>query len=195
MLRGVTTDAFGHQIPGTAISLYSPDRVLQTRANQQGQFEFTNVPTGVYELEAAAPGFITKTVEALRITNNHAAPIGLTLAVASAGNCPNAAGISYESDRGMNRGELTGVVLDSKQPLPQATVYLTKTFGTHTQISQRTNEKGEFLFADLEAGPYLFKVSHAGYHDEQTGRFWIARENQTRVVVEVIKQGTMRVCQ
>ena len=61
---GVVTDDFvtdgymtRRQISGATIRLYSLNRVLQTKSDTAGHFQFTNLPDDVYDLEIAASGF------------------------------------------------------------------------------------------------------------------------------------------
>ena len=61
--------------------------------------------------------------------------------------------------------------------------------------ARKSDEKGYFRFKDLASGQYTLRVSKAGYHDEATGSFWVTRENRTRVSVDMLQEGKMRVCQ
>lgn len=195
-LSGVITYTYGDQqtgpIPDATVRLYSADRVLQTKTDKHGQFGFANVAPATYQLEAAHPGFKTRKLEAIQVTNQNAKPLSITLAVANM-DCVGETSIFYAD--GVAGKTLIGVALDSKQPLADVQVDLVSAFGTHELASRRSNSKGEFEFANLEPGQYLLRVSHPGYHDELTESFWIVRESGTRVVIGMLKQGMIRVCQ
>ena len=94
-----------------------------------------------------------------------------------------------------SRRSLAGVALDSKQPLANVIVDLVSASGRGALASRRSNSKGEFEFADLKPGQYQLSVHRPGYHDELTETFWVVRESGTRVVVGMLRQGLMRVCQ
>jgi hypothetical protein len=191
-LSGVVTDTFGARLSGATISLYSADRVLQTKSDVKGQFRFPHVPPGTYQLEATRRGFKTKKTAAIRVLDSNE-PLAISLDVAAAGYCAGEDSVAY-ADTTAGR-ELTGVVLDSKQPVAGAEVDLVSASGTRVLATKRSNGKGEFLFANLEPGLYSLRVSHPGYRDGRTEEFWIAREDTTRVEIEITKDGLLRVCQ
>lgn len=195
-LSGVVTDSFGASIPEATITIYSPDRVLQARTDQTGRFSFTNAPPGKYEIEASRPGFKTQTGKAVQIENRQSSPIAITLAVANAGECQRLDSISYKEASDAGRWKLIIRVLDAGRPLSQANLSISGTFDTRQPpISQVTDDRGELRFGKLEAGHYILKVSHPGYHYAQTVSFWISRENQTTVEVEMLREGLIRVCE
>jgi hypothetical protein len=195
-LSGVITYTFGEQqtgpIPDATLRLYSADRVLETKTDKHGHFGFANVAPATYQLEAAHPGFKTRKVEAIQVTNQNAKPLSITLAVANM-DCIDETSISY-ADRVAGKG-LIGVALDSKQPLADVQVDLVSVSGPGVLASRWSNSKGEFQFANLEPGQYLLRVSHPGYHNELTESFWIVRESGTRVVIGMLRHGLIRVCQ
>jgi hypothetical protein len=62
----VVVDAFIQpQVPifEATIRLYSISRVLQTKSDALGRFEFSEVPEGAYQLEVVRPGFKDKTID------------------------------------------------------------------------------------------------------------------------------------
>ena len=192
-VSGVITDVANQPIPGADMSLYSVDRILQTKSDKNGVFRFINVPIGTYQLESASPGFKLRKMWPIEVTNTNAPLVSLTMEVADA-ECAGMDRIAYAS---VTAGKsLKGIVIfDSKVPIPNAEVQLVRASETLVLISLRTNDKGEFLFDDLEPGRYILKVSHPGFLDAHTEVFWIARENSTEVAVEMLRQGFIRVCQ
>ena len=193
-LNGTVCDPVGAVIAETAITLYSPARILRTTTDSQGRFVFQNVPPGTYQLEASRAGFKTITIEFSNIGNREANPLSITLNAASGGDCGTMESISYDSRSGAAGGELTVKVLNSNRPLANAAVSLKETLAPREHSAQ-TNGAGEFRFTNLRPGQYVLKVFHHGYQDAQTGHFWITRENQTTVAVQMVKQGLMVVCQ
>lgn len=199
-LSGVITDAIGTQIPDATISLYSADRVMRAKSDMKGKFQFSDVPSGAYQLETTRPGFKTMKIAAIQVTGKNE-PLSIRLDVAAAGPCANMNSVSYVGMAGrklyvgMAGRKLIGIVLASKQPVADAEVDLVSAFGTGVLATQRSNSKGEFIFNNLTPGQYLLMVSHSGYRDERTENFWIARENITKVEVDIIKNGLIRACQ
>lgn len=179
-------------IADATVSLYSTDRILQTKSNQQGQFGFANVPSGTYILEATHPGFKTKNLGSIQVSDKSAGPFSITMDIANPG-CGSPNSISYAG--GVAGRTLKGAVLDEKQPLADAEVSLASAVGTRVVASQRSAAKGEFEFANVEPGQYVLRVSRSGYRDELTEPFWIVRESGTRAEVQMLEQGLIRVCE
>lgn len=195
-LSGVITDMTGGEPRGAiaeaTVRLYSTDRILQTRSDQQGKFAFARVPPGTYILEATRQGFQPKNLGTIQIADKSAGPFSIGMRIANPG-CDSPDSISYAE--GVAGRTLRGVVLDSKQTVTDAEVSLASAVGTRVVTSQRSSGKGEFEFGNVEPGRYVLRVSHPGYHDELTEPFWIVRESGTEAVLQVIKLGQMRVCQ
>jgi hypothetical protein len=180
-------------IADATVSLYSTDRILQTKSNHKGQFGFANVPSGTYILEATHPGFKTKNLGTIQVNNKSVGPFSITMSIANPG-CGHLYSISYAA--GVAGRTLRGLLRDTEQPLADAEVSLANAVGTRVVVtSQRSTGKGEFEFANVEPGQYILRVSHPGYHDELTEPFWIVRESGTEIGIQVIKLGQMIVCQ
>jgi Carboxypeptidase regulatory-like domain len=179
-------------IPDTTVSLYSMDRILQTKSDQKGLFAFANVPSGTYILEATRPGFTTKNLGTIQVNKRSVGPFSITMSIANPG-CGNAYSVSYAA--GIAGRTLRGLLRDTERPLADADVSLATAVGTRLVASQRSTGKGEFEFADVEPGQYVLRVSHSRYHDQLTEPFWIVRESGTEIGIRVIKLGQMIVCQ
>lgn len=190
-VSGVITDAFGAPLADAIVSLYSLDRVLQTKSDGKGQFLFAHVPPCTYQMKTVHQGFKTKRVSGVQVADKNE-PLTVSLAVADSGDCSSFNSVSYNETAGRT---LFGTVLDSRHPVVGAEVELIGAFNNRVLAAIRSNEKGEFRFTDLEPGQYHLRVSHAGYQVERTEEIWIARENGTEIEVEIIKQGLIRVCQ
>jgi hypothetical protein len=195
-LNGSITTSISGQPAGAideaTISLYSKDRILQTKSDRLGQFKFANIPAGTYQFEAAHPGFQPRKISNFVIPNQNAEPLSIALQIANT-DCGSPDSISY--DRGLAGKILTGVVLDGQEAVSNAKVAIMTPGASQVSVAQTANPKGEFEFKDLEPGQYVLRVSHPGYHDEVTESFWVARESGTRGVVRMLKQGMLRVCQ
>jgi len=194
-LSGFVTDSFGALIPEAVITLYSADRVIRTTADQEGHFAFPNAPSGKYQLEASRTGFKTETVAVVSADSTGPNPINITLAVASGGDCSRQDSIYYDKKRDAGSWTLRVQVLDSEHPLAKASLHLTQPAASRTQVSQLTNEAGELRLGNLKVGQYVLRVSYPGYWEAQTGSFWITRENQTTVVVQMLKHGLIKICE
>lgn len=193
-LRGAITDAFGAKVSGTVVTLHSPNRVLQTRSDQTGQFEFANLPPDTYDLETNHPGFKRKIIEAIRITDKTGERLSIILDIGTI-ECDMGDSVSYEKDLTQSGRKVEGRVLDSKRRRLRRAMVQLLNLGTQAQTSERSGVKGEFVFADLEPGRYRLKLSRAGYHDRGTESFWITRENQTRITVAMLRLGLITVCE
>lgn len=188
-LNGLITDPFGGQFPDATIRLYSVDRVLQVKSDEKGRFRFAGVPPGTYQLEATRPGFKTKKIAAISVTNKNA-PLSIILDVAATDGCVWEDSISYVE--AVDGRTLTGIVLN-ELPVAGARIDLASASGTWVASGQ-SNFRGGFRFANAKPGQYVLRVSHPGYQDETTESFWIARETTTKVVTRIIKRGLIRLC-
>ncbi len=67
-VRGVITNADGGVLPGTSVILVELDTEISRMfiANSQGEFAFTSVTPGIYNLSAELPGFASYTREGLQ---------------------------------------------------------------------------------------------------------------------------------
>lgn len=195
-VSGIITVMIGGQpygpIADATVSLYSPERILQTKSDRKGQFAFANVPPGTYLLEATHPGFKTRNLGAIQVSAKSAGPFSITMNIANPG-CGSWNSISYAG--GVAGRTLRGAVLEERQPLADAEVSLANVVGARVVASRRSAGNGEFEFANVEPGQYVLRVTHPGYHDELTEPFWIVRESGTEVAIQVLKLGLMRVCE
>ena len=195
-LRGVVTDQFNAVISDTLIRLYSADRVLQTKTDKNGQFEFTNERSGTYELNAFRSGFQTRKIDRVQIPENDEEKLSISLLIASQpSDCGRGSAPTYDKIA-VGQPALIGVVRnDAGVPSAAFKIRLLKTGSTRVVASQSSNENGEFQFRDVEPGQYVVRASHKGKWQAQSEIFWITRENITRIVLEPVKHGTIILCQ
>lgn len=196
-LEGTVLDASGGPVPGATVILFSDERVLTTKTNEQGEFEFAPLPSGVRYIEARSNGFKTVSVP---IADNTAQRVSLPPLEPGVGGGP--CGFSYDLppfaayvERSGN-ARLSGTVKDaygaplggSSLKLMKADLHAPSTIGQGLKVFFKevlaaqglANDEGEFQFTDLEPGWYTLDVSHEGYSDNAV-RFWVARENLTKV--------------
>jgi hypothetical protein len=211
---GIIGDQTSALVPGAHVSLYSLDRILQTTSDSSGYFEFEAVAAGTYEFEVLASGFkrYSKTIVVDRVraatqekpVNQRAimeiSPadsarniIAVDLAMAVQGPCLPARAI-YEP-RKPNGSAVAGVVIDyPKTPVMRATVQLFDAKGAPL-AQQQTDEHGEFQFKQTAPGHYYMTLQHPAFNEMKSSEFWVARENTTRVTLDPIPLGKIRVCQ
>jgi len=83
-LAGQVLDEAGGAIQNATVTLFSDDRVLTTKADQNGLFEFASIPNARY-VDATSPGFFPYSV---RIAYETPERLNLTLSPASLSGCP-----------------------------------------------------------------------------------------------------------
>lgn len=194
-LRGVVTDQFNAVISDVLVGLYSSDRVLQTKSDKNGRFEFTDAPSGTYELDAAGAGFQVRRIERVRIPEKGTEVISISLLIANQpSECGKGPSATYEAAFG--KPAVIGMVREyAGGPLVGFKIRLSKAGGTRVLASQQSNEKGEFQFQDVEPGQYVLRASHKGNWVAQSDTFWITRENITRITIDPLKRGSVILCQ
>jgi Carboxypeptidase regulatory-like domain len=195
-LKGVVTDQLGAAASDVLVSLYSSDRVLQTKSDKRGRFEFVDAPSGTYEFEAYLPGFQRRKIDAVRIPEEDAEVISITLLIASQpSECGRGASPDYEK-LAVGQPALIGVVRNyGGSPLAGFRIRLSRVGATRVVASQSSSDNGEFQFRDVEPGQYVVRASHKGKWAAQSEIFWITRENVTRIVLDPVKRGTIILCQ
>jgi hypothetical protein len=203
-INGVVTDTFfdggtgglaSNFIGGASVHLYSPDRVLQTKADRSGHFWLHNVPDGIYELEVAAAGYKTKTIELLKLSGGSSLSYAVALEIKNPG-CDPLDSISYEPNEAPGNGLVEGVVVDAGsagKPLAGVEVRLFHTSDKPT--IHKTNERGEFRFSVYTPGRYFIQIVRPGYYKAQSQQFWITREGRTVVTMRQLKLGWLIACE
>ena len=205
-------------IPDARVTLYSLDRILQTKSDSSGRFKFGAVPTGKYEFEVLAQGFKRFTGPNVFVTDLMRPtipdkPMDLTTVmqigptgspmeiiavteVAPTGSCGPSDSVTYGPRKPRETDALAGIVVDRypKMAVPRATLQLFDAAGT-LMAQQQTNERGEFQFKQTAPGRYHILLKHPGYRNTEFREFWVARENQTYIILQAVRLGKIVVCQ
>ena len=111
-------------------------------------------------------------------------------------DCGNGDSVFYDPPSATAGAKLNGMVVEindkSKAPITNAHVEL---FRADVKISeQQTDARGEFDFKSVAPGRYLIVVTHPRYREFRSSVFWVARENRTRITIDPIPAGWIRVC-
>lgn len=80
-LKGTITDPSGGSIPGATIHLHSPAGDQTQTSNNNGEYSFTNLKPGAYDLQFTAPDFKAEQRSAVNITGSTALDVQLSLAI------------------------------------------------------------------------------------------------------------------
>ena len=217
-VTGSVSDPNSAPIPDARVTLYSLDRILQTKSDSSGRFKFDAVPTGKYEFEILAPGFARFTkpnviVTDLMRTTIPDKPMDLTTVmeiaptgsptvimavteVAPKGSCGPPNSVTYQPRKTSDTDALAGIVIDRypKMAVAGATLQLFDTAGALI-AQQQTNERGEFKFKQIAPGRYHILFQHQDYRSLEFREFWVARENQTYITLQAVQLGKVVVCQ
>src|SRR6266536_5618159 len=211
-VAGSVSDPSSAPIPGARVTLYSLDRILQTKSDSLGRFNFDAVPTGKYEFEVLAQGFKRFTMPNLFVTDlmrttipdkrmelttvmeigptGSAREIIAVTEVAPTGSCGPSDAVTYEPHKTPNADALRGIVIDRypKMPVARATLELFDATGARI-AQQQTNERGEFQFKQTAPGRYHIAFQHHGYNNTKSAEFWVARENATYITMQAVQLG------
>ena len=191
-IRGVAVDMTGGFVARADVILFSDERVLVTKSNEEGVFEFSPLPENVHYLQVSATGFNTRNMP-IEDTASGLIILPPLEPGSSGGPCGGqivaSPFVSYEERSG--KVLVTGQVRDVYgDPLPGGSLTLMRAGpadalkhffeGTLTAQSSTDNE-GKFQFVGLEPGWYSLRISHGGYGDDEVA-FWVARENLTKLL-------------
>jgi hypothetical protein len=83
-LVGTILDKSGATVPGARLTAVNVDTAQKytVTANATGEYRFSNLPIGIYNVSAAAPSFATTTVDKVRVDLNKTSTLPITLEVA-----------------------------------------------------------------------------------------------------------------
>jgi len=190
-VSGIVFDQSGAPIADASVTLFSDEFIRAGTADQDGRFDFDNLPQGPMNLDVSSPGFKTRTM-----TNIQGGVFGPFVVVLQVGSCPQCLTVttdcrsamqvaaiappkvSYEER--MDDVNVTGNVRDAfGGPLSQATLVLAD-WSTGSAYVTLTDAKGEFQFRDVEPGKYQLKATRDNY-SQGLANLRIARENLTRI--------------
>jgi hypothetical protein len=186
-ISGTVMDTTGAFVARAKVRLFSADRVRETITSDGGNFEFSSVPLGIYDVEAGSDGFQTAITEGVRVADKDTTQLSFTIqpgtgsgrcVIAISGSAAKASGLSY--DQRIDETNFVGMALDpSGAPLSGTSFTISSSSGTRTATS---DGKGVARFVGLEPGKYSLSFSHQGYRGESRP-IRITRENLTRITV------------
>ena len=122
--------------------------LTMTTDPETGDFRFSNVPVGLYEVTITSSGYLTERFSSVTVRHNRVANLG-------------------EVDLAVPGGALKGVVAfeGNPSPAPNATVKVF-TAGT-TTVVQSVETSGAFAFTGLSTGLYDVLITASGFASEQ----------------------------
>jgi hypothetical protein len=99
-MSGTVTDSAGAVIPNATLTLTNPKTALKVvlQADAAGQYNFTNLPPGTYQLSVTASGFKSTVETGLQLTINQQARINVQLAVGTTEQSVTVAAIASTVD-------------------------------------------------------------------------------------------------
>lgn len=167
-LTGTVTDPFGSPIKNVRAQLESDDRnspPFIVRSDDSGQFRITSLPPASYRLELYGPGLFRPIIRTgIRLLAGHHISIpNLVLHLYSlyCDDSPTIDAVQHLAP-GDDSGTLRGSLLDSSGAPVKGAAVSVNCPGCVT----KTNQAGEFTFANLKPGSYVVAISKAGYYRE-----------------------------
>ncbi len=179
-IRGVVRDPQGAAFRGVTLNLLSLQRARKTETNENGKFEFLDLPLSSYELQVRQAGVVQVPVQEISFSEPGVRQVSIVLQPA-ASDCFPKTQAAYE-DRS-DKTNLVGNIADFSSPgSPVKNATLTAThIETGTMHVVSSNEKGNFQFVSLEPGKYTLRVSRQKYSELVGIGFWVTGENLTRL--------------
>ena len=178
-INGVVRGPQGAAFKGVTLILLSLQRARKTETDENGKFEFLDLPLGTYELQVRQAGVVQVPAQQISFSGPAVRQISIVLQLA-ASECFPKIQAAYE-DRS-DKMKLAGNIAASASARPVKNATLTATHKeTGTTYVVKSNEKGDFQFDRLEPGKYTLKVSHHEYSELDGVDFWVTRENVTRL--------------
>jgi hypothetical protein len=196
----LVTGEWSQPVVGAHITLLSDERIFQATSDATGHFDIKGLTGSFYEVDIDASGFADtrRFIHDSELTQSRQTgkPVELKLALQLGGNlCAKRDTITYQEALSGNGGTLKGVVISdhySRAPIAGAQLVI---FQSEVKVSEQvTTEMGEFTFKPTRPGPFAVLVRHPAYR-ELKSLLWIARQNETHVVLEPIPADKIVVCQ
>lgn len=99
-LVGTVLDKSGAAVPGASIEAVNAETGVKytTKANDAGEYRFTNLPVGSYNVSASAASFATTTISAFHVELNKAVTLPITLDVKGVSNTIEVSGAAQPLD-------------------------------------------------------------------------------------------------
>jgi hypothetical protein len=187
-------------IVGAHITLLSDERIIQATSDSTGHFDVSGLTGSFYRVDISASGFvdIRRFIRDSELTQSRQTgkPIDLKIVMrVGVPSCGTRDTVTYREATSGNAGTLKGMVISdhySKAPIANAHLVI---FRSEQKVSEQdTNEMGEFSFKPTLSGTYAIFVRHPAYR-ELKSVVWIARQNETHVILEPIPADKIVVCQ
>jgi hypothetical protein len=198
-LTGVVRDLSAAPVAGVLLTLSSLDRALQTKSAADGRFRFESIPTGKYDLELSAPGFVKQRfpVDVSGIT-----PQALTIVLRVLDVAPDMTycgphpSVSYSLLQ-TNSPHLTGVVRDyaDGEPVRNATVSLWRNGEERPAFASHSDQVGKFEFNDVPPGHYDLRILRRGYRPAELKQLLVPGESGTSVDFSILKRKWLVACE
>jgi len=142
----IVEEANGQAIEGASIEItnIATGTSYNTQSNSQGSYQYVNLPTGSYNVQASKMGFQTQTAENVVVDNEETVQLNFEL--------------NYVLT-------LSGLINDAQTSLPiqGAEVLLA---GSNSNDQTTSDESGFYGFTELAAGSYNISVIKAGYQTQ-----------------------------
>jgi protocatechuate 3,4-dioxygenase beta subunit len=177
-LVGLVRDEAGNPIADALVAAARirprPIYSVETRTDENGNFELRGLPEGAYGLNTMPEGYAPA-----RLTHVQSNRTDIELVV---------------RQKGSVRGSVSGT---HGEPITSFTLELfrlnkgTAQYGVTNRRMQFNDPAGEFHFTNLDRGSYVLLVRAPGLSPTYTGGFFIEREEHSGVNVQLIEGGTI----
>ena len=104
-LVGTVLDKSGAAVPGASIEAVNVDTGVNhtTKTNEAGEYRFTNLPVGSYNVSASAANFTKTTVSGFHVELNKTVTLPITLEVQGVSNTIEVSGAAQPLDTKIGR--------------------------------------------------------------------------------------------
>jgi hypothetical protein len=154
-IKGIVLDSLDEGISDASVSLHSATTVLQTTPDSKGQFEFTNLPAGEYDLTVARRGFAQQTIKGVVVGDKDPERFKIVLQPGPLSKCCCDPVFPTPEKK---LGIIWGFVFSDAE-LKGLQISLTRIRSESQPIATQLGCDDEFIFVHVDPGPYTMAIS------------------------------------
>ena len=190
-LRGIVVDANNEGIADAFVRLHFASNGFHTSTDDKGQFEFTDLSNGEYEIVVTARGFSPKTVKGIQVSDKDTERLNIVLEVGPLSSCCDDPIVPSADD---NHGGIVGSIL-SEVDLEGLELSLSSMGHESQPIYAFPANTHSFEFPSLAPGRYVLSLRPTNGEEVCSRKIKIVPNKITKVMIRLRVQAGHTRCE